>query len=90
MHTSEGSGGHAGFHEALIGMGIFLGPAIVALAGGGGGNVGPGLEQPAAALTRIGYSVAAVLTLGALVMWIMVAGKDRKLVTADPNREERP
>jgi MFS family permease len=75
MHTSEGSGGHAGFHEALIGLGIFIGPAVGALAGGD--TVGT------QALQRIGYSVTAVLTLGAIIMWIMGAGKDRKLVTGD-------
>jgi MFS family permease len=67
MHTSEGSGGHAGFHEALIGVGIFVGPAIGALAGGDS----LGMD----ALRRIGYSVTGVLLVGALVMWFMGARK---------------
>jgi MFS family permease len=54
MHTSEGSGGHAGFHEALIGLGIFVGPAVGALAGGD--------------LARIGWAVTVVLVAGATVM----------------------
>jgi MFS family permease len=75
MHTSEGSGGHAGFHEALIGLGIFVGPAVGALAGGD--------ARDTAALTRIAWSVTTVLLLGALAMWIMGAGKDRKLVVTE-------
>jgi MFS family permease len=78
MHTSEGSGGHAGLHEALIGLGIFVGPAVGALAGGD--------ARDTAALTRIAWSVTTVLLLGALAMWIMGAGKDRKLVVTEETR----
>ena len=34
MHLSHGSGEHAGLHEALIGVGTVVGPAVAALAGG--------------------------------------------------------
>lgn len=36
MHVSSGGGGHAGIHEALIGLGIGVGPAVGALAGTSG------------------------------------------------------
>jgi MFS family permease len=63
MHTSEGSGAHAGLHEALIGVGIFIGPAVGAIAGGSAIGM--------ASLVRIGWSVTCTLVIGALVMAIM-------------------
>jgi MFS family permease len=63
MHVSSGHGGHAGFHEALIGMGICLGPTIGALAGTG--DIGRD------ALHRIGIGVTAVLAVGISAMaWL--------------------
>jgi MFS family permease len=63
MHVSSGHGGHAGFHEALIGMGICLGPTIGALAGAG--DIG----RPA--LHRIGVGVTIVLLAGtAAMIWL--------------------
>jgi phosphoribosylglycinamide formyltransferase-1 len=38
MHVSDGHGGHAGIHEALIGLGICIGPAVGAIAGAGLGG----------------------------------------------------
>jgi MFS family permease len=87
MHTSEGSGGHAGFHEALIGVGIFVGPAIGAIASA---NSGTGGAADLAALERIGWSVAAVLVAGAIVMWWMGAkgrGTVAKQAVADAKRQ---
>ena len=57
MHVSSGAGGHAGIHEALIGLGIAVGPTLGALAGTGAQSTG-----------RIAWSVSALLIGGALVM----------------------
>jgi len=62
MHVSRGGGGHAGLHEALIGIGIAIGPTIGAIAGTGQG------EQTVA---RVAYSVTAMLALGTLLMLLM-------------------
>mgnify|MGYP001545440625 CR=1 FL=1 len=63
MHVSSGHGGHAGFHEALIGMGICLGPTIGALSGSG--------DLGQVALHRIGIGVTVILVLGTAVMaWL--------------------
>jgi MFS family permease len=60
MHVSSGHGGHAGIHEALIGLGTAVGPAIGALAGTG--------EIGQDAVWRIALGVTAVLAAGTLVM----------------------
>jgi MFS family permease len=67
MHVSDGHGGHAGLHEALIGLGIAVGPTIGALAGTG--ELGP------AALWRIAVGVTALLLLGTGVMAWMARRK---------------
>ncbi len=69
MHVSDGHGGHAGIHEALIGLGIALGPAIGALAGAG--KIGP------TALTRVAIAVTILLLLGIAAMSILAPGKDK-------------
>jgi MFS family permease len=63
MHVSSGHGKHAGMHEALIGVGIALGPAIGALAGAG--------EMGSAAIGRIGIGVSTILLLGALSLCLL-------------------
>ncbi len=64
MHgCSDGHGGHAGIHEALIGLGIAIGPGIGALAGAG--ETGPN------ALLRISIGVSALLFLGVGAMAIL-------------------
>jgi MFS family permease len=67
MHVSDGHGGHAGLHEALIGVGIAVGPAIGALAGAG--ELGP------AALLRIALAVTLLLLLGATAMTLLAPPK---------------
>jgi MFS family permease len=62
MHVSRGKGGHAGIHEALIGFGNAIGPTIGAIAGTGAS------QDP---LSRVAYSVTAILVLGTLAMFIM-------------------
>lgn len=65
MHVSSGEGGHAGIHEALIGLGIAIGPAVGALAGGNHLDVH--------ALHAIALGVTAVMVLGIIVMAIVAA-----------------
>lgn len=62
MHVSQGAGGHAGLHEALLGIGIALGPTIGAIAGAGHGHD---------SLPRVAYAVTALLTLGSIIMLLM-------------------
>jgi predicted MFS family arabinose efflux permease len=63
MHTSDGHGGHAGIHEALIGAGIALGPTIGALAGAG--------KTGQAALTPVALTVTATLLAGTAIMALL-------------------
>ncbi len=63
MHVSSGHGGHAAFHEAVVGIGTTLGPVIGALSGTG--------ELGDAALTRIAIGVTAIIILGmAAIAWM--------------------
>jgi hypothetical protein len=62
MHVSRGAGGHAGLHEALIGIGFALGPTIGAIAGAGTSHDH---------LSRVAYSVTALLVLGTLAMLML-------------------
>lgn len=78
MHVSQGHGGHAGIHEALIGLGTTIGPAVGALSGSG--------ELGEDALFRIGIGVTAVLVVGLLVMTIMGT---RKQSITEPRVETR-
>ncbi|MGN6370931.1 MAG: MFS transporter [Phycisphaerae bacterium] len=63
MHVSEGHGGHAGIHEALIGLGICVGPAVSALASGD--------AVRHEAFLRIATAVSIVMALGILAMLIL-------------------
>jgi MFS family permease len=63
MHVSEGHGGHAGIHEALIGLGICIGPAVSALVSG--------TTRGHEALSRIALAVSIVMTLGILAMLLL-------------------
>gem|GEM_PF-860095 len=65
MHTSDGSGEHAGFHEALIGVGFLLGPTIGALAAM---RFGTDFESQKASLTYVAYAVTGILLVGIVVM----------------------
>jgi MFS family permease len=78
MHVSSGHGEHAGFHEALIGMGICLGPTIGALSGAG--------DSGRDALHRIGIGVTAVLLVGTAAMaWLALRPpKPAALAPASP------
>jgi MFS family permease len=69
MHLSKGKGGHAGLHEALIGFGIAIGPTIGAIAGAGT------VRDP---LSRVAYSVTAILVAGTLGMFAMGSTVARK------------
>jgi MFS family permease len=63
MHVSSGHGGHAAFHEAVVGIGTTAGPVIGALAGTG--ELGP------QALLRIAIGVTGVMAIGILaVSWL--------------------
>jgi MFS family permease len=74
MHVSSGHGGHAGFHEALIGMGVAVGPTIGALAGAG--------DMGQDAVWRIGVGVTALLAAGTIVTGLLSGRKSRR-VAAD-------
>ncbi|MCL2647351.1 MAG: MFS transporter [Phycisphaerales bacterium] len=65
MHTSEGSGEHAGFHEALIGAGMCVGPAIGALAAAGAST---DFHAQLGSLHRVAYVVTGLLLLGTAAM----------------------
>ncbi len=71
MHLSHGAGEHAGLHEALIGMGTVVGPAVAALAGGPEDMLPKGLALGAilllggAFLARMGFRAAAAAPTGA-------------------------
>jgi MFS family permease len=79
MHVSSGEGGHAGIHEALIGLGIAIGPAVGALAGGNHLDVH--------ALHAIAWGVTAVMAVGIVVMAI-VALRWRGRVTEPPRHQD--
>lgn len=64
MHVSDGGGEHAGIHEALIGLGIAIGPAVGAIAGGS--------DFGAEALRKIAIGVSGVMILGILTQIVMV------------------
>ncbi len=68
MHVSSGHGGHAGFHEALIGMGVAVGPTMGARAGAG--------DMGREAVWRIGVGVTVLLAAGSIVTGVM-AGRKR-------------
>ncbi len=65
MHVSAGHGGHAGLHEAIIGIGTTAGPTIGAVFATG--------DLGAAAMRQIAIGVTAVLVVGAGVMGWMAA-----------------
>jgi MFS family permease len=69
MHVSDGHGGHAGLHEALIGVGVVIGPGIGALAGAG--ELGP------AALLRIAIAVTTLLLLAATAMTLLAPAQSK-------------
>jgi len=73
MHVSAGHGGHAAFHEAVIGIGTMVGPTIGALVATG--------DLDAAAMRKIAAGVTAVLLLGAVGMAVL-AVKGGKRVAA--------
>ncbi len=83
MHVSEGHGGHAGIHEALIGLGICVGPAVSAIASGSA----LGHE----ALVRIATGVSVVMTLGILAM-VLVARrlKPAKMIAIEISSSRGP
>jgi len=75
MHVSEGHGGHAGIHEALIGLGTCIGPAVGALAGGN--------ARGHDALTRIAIGVSFVMAAGISAMLLVSRrSKPAKIHTA--------
>lgn len=68
MHVSSGHGGHAAFHEAVIGMGTLGGPLIAAVAATGQ------LDQ--VAMVRIAVSVSVLLGTGlAAIVWLATRDK---------------
>jgi MFS family permease len=74
MHVSSGHGGHAAFHEAVIGIGTTAGPLIGALASTG---------TPVHAMPRIALAVSALLTAGlAVIVWMSLARKPVNLSAA--------
>jgi MFS family permease len=75
MHVSRGHGGHAAFHEAVLGMGTTTGPMIGALAATG---------APAQAMPRIALGVSALLTAGlAVIVWMSLTQKTDNLSVAE-------
>ena len=69
MHVSSGAGGHAGVHEALIGLGAAVGPLAGALAGGGStaapGRIPPAIVLAVGMVLAAGFAAAAALGLRA-------------------------
>ncbi len=71
MHLSHGAGEHAGLHEALIGVGTVVGPAVAALAGGPeellpkGIALGVILLLGGGVLARMGFRASAITPTGA-------------------------
>jgi hypothetical protein len=76
MHVSSGHGGHAGMHEALLGIGIAVGPSIGALVATG--------ELGTEATFRIGIGLTTILLGGVIVMAWM--GRSLK----SPKNESQP
>lgn len=66
MHVSSGHGGHAAFHEAVVGIGTMAGPLVGALAASGRGSV-------ADSLPRVAVAVGALLVLGLIRILFMSA-----------------
>lgn len=67
MHVSAGHGGHAAFHEAVIGMGTMVGPTIGALVATG--------DFGESAMKQIAIGATAMLILGTLAMgWMAMRG----------------
>jgi hypothetical protein len=63
MHVSSGSGGHAGAHEALIGIGVTIGPAVGAIAGAGDttGRISPSTIIAVTGVLGVGLVLLVVL-----------------------------
>jgi len=64
MHVSSGHGGHAAFHEAVVGIGTMVGPMIGALAATG--TTDPNISMP-----RVAWSVTGILVAGLIAIFIM-------------------
>lgn len=63
MHVSSGAGGHAGMHEALIGLGVAVGPTVGALAGTGDavGSISPKITWGVAGLLAVGLATLSIM-----------------------------
>jgi MFS family permease len=78
MHVSSGHGGHAAFHEAVIGIGTTAGPLIGAVASTG---------QSGRAMAPIALGVSALLIAGlAVILWMALG---QKSATIDPERTDK-
>jgi MFS family permease len=78
MHVSSGHGGHAAFHEAVLGIGTTTGPMIGALAATG---------QPHQAMPRIALGVSSLLAVGLVVLvWMSLTQKADTLSSAESRR----
>jgi hypothetical protein len=53
MHVSSGHGGHAAFHEAVVGIGTMAGPLIGALAATGQSSIANPMPRVAAGVTAL-------------------------------------
>jgi MFS family permease len=69
MHVSSGHGGHAAFHEAVIGAGTMAGPLIGAVASAG--------KLDHTAFARIAIAVAVLLSVGIATILLMPLFKPR-------------
>ena len=78
MHVSSGHGGHAAFHEAVIGAGTMAGPLIGALASSSKLDDG--------AMARITMSVSGFLLLGlGAMIWLALSKPRPHAVQSEPN-----
>jgi MFS family permease len=83
MHVSAGHGGHAGIHEALVGVGVALGPGLGAVASTG--------EFGAAAMLRVAVAVTGLLAVGTAVMgWQAWRAARAPLFPAPPASGDSP
>jgi len=78
MHTSDGCGEHAGFHEALIGAGICLGPTIGAIAASG---IATDFDSQRESLHYVAYAVTGLLLVGTAAMAYLAVRRSGDKVT---------
>jgi MFS family permease len=83
MHVSSGHGGHAAFHEAVVGIGTMVGPMIGALAA-------TGTTDPSVSMPRVAYSVSGILLAGLVALFLMSARRKPEVEPRAATIREQP